>query len=451
MLKISDSQKNIFNVLAEGVLIIDDKGIVVFANEAYRSFLKMKEEEITGRKLRDFRPHAQLPTVVESGKAVLHAQRLEGLEEAYFVNMYPLKENGHVVGGISIITFMSEAEKARNELEKYEAKLRTQLMQQAHNKAAFYTFDKIICSDPNSIMTKELAMKIADTDMTVLLQAESGTGKEMYAQSIHNHSKRREKVFLAVNCANFNANMLESELFGYEEGAFTGAKKGGKIGLMEAAKGGTLFLDEISEMDIGLQAKLLRALQERKIRPVGSLKEREIDVRIICACNANLEEYIEQGKFRKDLYYRLNTSTIKILPLRERRGDISAIVYSIIEDMKKKYRREIYVSEEAMKCLEQHDWPGNVRELKNVLEFSSYMCEGNTIVKASLPSNIIKNDVKSFDENQSLSQRVKLFEKEEIEKELKRCGDTLEGKKEAAGKLKISLATLYNKLNIKEF
>ncbi|MGN1144245.1 MAG: sigma-54 interaction domain-containing protein, partial [Anaerovoracaceae bacterium] len=325
------------------------------------------------------------------------------------------------------------------------ARLRQQVLRQANKNAATYTFDSIAAADPESLKTKQLAMKIAESELTVLLQAESGTGKELYAQAIHNHSRRNQSVFLAVNCANFQANMLESELFGYVEGAFTGAKKGGKIGLMEAAKGGTLFLDEISEMDLGLQAKLLRALQERKIRPVGSVEEREIDVRIVCACNADLEEYIRQGKFRKDLYYRLNTSVIKIPPLRERREDIPPITDSILNEIRHRQRRQIFIAEEAMVCLKQYDWPGNVRELRNVLEFSAYMCEEDTIVLASLPTNLVRESARSTE--QKLAERVKRFERSEIEQTLLKYGNTLEGKKQAASALGISLATLYNKMN----
>jgi len=447
MIQITEKQKGIFNVLAEGILIINREERVVFANQAYLNFLNMREEEIVGKRLRDFRPHALLPGVIASGKPILHAQRLEGLEEAYFVNMYPLKEDGETVGGISVITFMNEAEKARNELEKYEAKMRQQLLRHASKNAAAYTFDSIIAVDRTTAETKNLAMRVADTDMAVLLQAESGTGKEIYAQAIHNASRRNKAVFLAVNCANFNANILESELFGYVEGAFTGAKRGGKIGLMEAAKGGTLFLDEISELDIGLQAKLLRALQERKIRPIGAVEEKEIDVRIICASNANLEEYIHAGKFRKDLYYRLNTSTITIPPLRERRNDIPALVHHIVEEIRKKHRQELFVSDEAMACLEQYDWPGNVRELRNVLEFSAYMCQDKTIVLSSLPDNLIR--ATSENAGISLQERVKRFERDEINRALIKHGDSLRGKKAAASELGISLATLYNKIGQK--
>lgn len=449
MLTVSDKQKQIYDVLAEGILIIDADTRVVFANKAYRDFLGMSMEEMEGRRLRDFRPHAQLPSVISSGIPVLHAQRLEGLEEAYFVNMYPLRSGGRVVGGLSVITFMSEAEKARTELEKYEAKLSQQLLNRAKKNAAVYTFDKIVAQDPKSLSVKNFAVKIADSEMSVLLQAESGTGKELYAQAIHNASRRSGGVFLAVNCANFNENMLESELFGYEEGAFTGAKKGGKIGLLEAAKGGTIFLDEISEMALGLQSKLLRALQERKIRPVGAVAERNIDVRVICACNADLEDYISAGKFRKDLYYRLNACVVRIPALRDRPEDIPAITYAILDEFSKKHRLDISINAEAMQCLKNYDWPGNVRELRNVVEFSAYMCEDNQIVLGSLPGNLVRASAES--PHESLAERVKRFERGEIEKYILKYGDTLEGKKKIAEELNISLATLYNKLNHKMF
>lgn len=178
---------------------------------------------------------------------------------------------------------------------------------------------------------------------------------------------------MAINCSNFNAQLLDSELFGYAEGAFTGARKGGKVGLFEAADGGTLFLDEVSEMDISLQAKLLRALQEHRVRPVGAVKETEVDVRVIAACNADLPEYVRSGKFRKDLYYRLNTFPIRIPPLRERPGDVPVLAQAILDELSHKLRRNFHLSVDAAERLREHDWPGNVRELRNVLEFSAYL------------------------------------------------------------------------------
>ena len=314
------------------------------------------------------------------------------------------------------------------------------------NKAngARYTFDDIVAVSPAVVRVKDLAQRVAATDATVLLESESGTGKELYAQAIHNASPRHEGVFVAINCSNFNANMLESELFGYAEGAFTGAKRGGKVGLFEAAAGGTLFLDEISEMDVGLQAKLLRALQEHCVRPVGSIKEVEVDVRVIAACNANLPDYVAAGKFRKDLYYRLNTFPIHIPPLRERPGDIPALAQAILEDFSHKLRRPFTLTEDAVTCLQAHDWPGNVRELRNVLEFSAYLTPSGIINREALPSDLVQQ---REDVGLTLAQRTRAFEKRVILNMLERNGTSLEGKKRTAAQLGISLASLYNKLN----
>ncbi|NCB64172.1 MAG: PAS domain-containing protein, partial [Clostridia bacterium] len=281
-MRLDDAARAVFNAMTEGVLIIDTEGKIVFGNDAYRRFLLSEScgsHDIEGRLLRELRPGARLPEVLETRRPILHAPRQE-VDDIYFVNMYPVFENGVLTGGISVVTFIRDAYDFRAELEEYE-KHSCQVLRRI-NKAnsAHYTFDSIVASTPEALAIKSLAQKIAATDATVLLESESGTGKELYAQAVHNASPRSDSVFVAINCANFNPSILESELFGYVEGAFTGAKKGGKLGLFEAASGGTLFLDEISEMDLGLQAKLLRALQERRVRPVGGVEEIEVDVRI---------------------------------------------------------------------------------------------------------------------------------------------------------------------------
>ena len=315
------------------------------------------------------------------------------------------------------------------------------------NKAngARYTFDDIVAVSPSVAAVKALAEKIAATDATVLLESESGTGKELYAQAIHNASPRRDGVFVAINCSNFNADLLESELFGYAEGAFTGAKRGGKLGLFEAAAGGTLFLDEISEMDIGLQAKLLRVLQERRVRPVGGLKEIDVDVRVIAACNADLPQYVRDGKFRKDLYYRLSTFPLHIPPLRERPADISPLANSILNELSHKLRRPFTLTVDAAERLRSHDWPGNVRELRNVLEFSAYLTPSGIITADALPGDLGRPKPEPS-AGATLAQRVRAFERQEIQKALEKYGSSLEGKKKAAAALGISLSSLYSKL-----
>ena len=435
-----------FDAMSEGITIIDTDGIIVFGNRAYRNFLNKEAGgdigPIEGYRLRDLRPGARLPDVLEKGKPILHQTRQE-IQDFYFVNMYPIYKGETLIGGISVVTFLEDAYRARQELDAMEAKSRRILRRLNKANGARYTFDDIVAVSPSVAAVKALAEKIAATDATVLLESESGTGKELYAQAIHNASPRRDGVFVAINCSNFNADLLESELFGYAEGAFTGAKRGGKLGLFEAAAGGTLFLDEISEMDIGLQAKLLRVLQERRVRPVGGLKEIDVDVRVIAACNADLPQYVRDGKFRKDLYYRLSTFPLHIPPLRERPADISPLANSILNELSHKLRRPFTLTVDAAERLRSHDWPGNVRELRNVLEFSAYLTPSGVINQEALPSDLVHQQE---DVGLTLAQRTRAFEKRVILNLLEQNGSSLEGKKRTAAQLGISLASLYNKL-----
>jgi len=447
MLQLSEDARSILDALREGITIIDTEGRLVFGNRAYREFLNKEAGgdigPVEGYMLRDLRPGARLPEVLKTGKPILHITRKE-IEDFYFTNLYPVYQDGKLIGGVSVVTFLEDAYQAREELEAIEARNRQVLRSISRANGARYTFDDIVADGTAVRSVRELAQKAAPTDAPVLLSGESGTGKELYAQAIHNASSRRQEVFVAINCANFNSNMLESELFGYAEGAFTGAKKGGKIGLFEAANGGTLFLDEVSEMDMSLQAKLLRAIQEGKIRPVGSVREVPVDVRLVCASNADLNTYIAEKKFRADLYYRLSTFLIRIPPLRERKEDIPALTDMILGDLSRKVKRSVSIDPDALAALILHDWPGNVRELRNVLEFSGYLSEDGVIHKESLPEQFVQaeEDVQTL----TLAQRVKAFEREEIQKLLQKNGSDLQGKRETARQLGISLATLYNKL-----
>ena len=452
-MELNQDARAVLDAMREGINIIDAEGRIIFGNKAYLDFLSKETGigigSIEGQYLRDLRPGARLPEVLATGKPILHAPRMEKQDEIYFVNMYPIFQDGEMVGGLSVVTFLKDAYAFQTELEQYEKRNKQVLHRVNKANSARYTFDSIVAVGENVQAVKALAQKAAETDATVLLASESGTGKELYAQAIHNASARKNEVFVAINCANFNANTLESELFGYVEGAFTGAKKGGKIGLFEAANGGTLFLDEVSEMDYSLQAKLLRAIQEGRIRPVGGVQEIEVDVRLISASNADLNTYIQQGRFRRDLYYRLSTFQIHIPPLRDRRQDIPALTDVVLSELSKKLKRSITITQEARRCLALHDWPGNVRELRNVLEFSAYLSDNVAIVLDSLPEHIVRPAVEQPEI--SLAQRVRVFERAEISKLLLKNGADLAGKKETARQLGISLATLYNKLADPEF
>jgi DNA-binding NtrC family response regulator len=247
------------------------------------------------------------------------------------------------------------------------------------------TLDAEIISDsPEMDKVKKLILKVAKSNSTVLIRGESGTGKELIARAIHTNSLRSSEIFQAVNCAAINENLLESELFGHEKGSFTGAV-GEKKGLFEVADGGTLFLDEIGELDISLQAKILRALQEKQIRRVGGTKEMNTDVRVVAATNRDLLKMTQDGRFREDLYYRLNVLSIEIPPLRERRSDIPVLMEYFLKKHTRNTTREIKINAEAKRLLENYSYPGNVRQLESAIERATLLCENDTITAEDLP------------------------------------------------------------------
>lgn len=266
-----------------------------------------------------------------------------------------------------------------SEIRELERKLRLKLTE--HGNIARYGISDIVTKSREMSRTVELAKKIAKSDSTVLITGESGTGKELIAQTIHNLSNRKNMPFVAVNFASLPSELLESELFGYEEGAFTGARKGGKTGLFEEAHGGTIFLDEIGDAPLGIQARLLRVLQERQIRRVGGIKVIPVDVRVLAATNKEPAKLVEEGRFRDDLYYRLNVLPIRIPPLRERTEDIVPLAMYFM----KKYGRRLEIDREAVKFLERYTWPGNVRELENTIEYLCTVKEDETVRVDDLP------------------------------------------------------------------
>lgn len=450
-MQINEWVKIIFDSLYDGVLITDENSIVKYVNSAYTRITGVQYKDIIDMKLDDIRPGSQLPVAVKTGQKLLGVRRMVGDTE-YIVNMVPIIENDRIVGGISLLNEINDIYKLTEELEKSNRIIRNLKDQVKQIKGTKYSFEDIICSDKQSLDTIHLAKRIAVKDMNVLITGESGTGKELFAQSIHQESKRKLQPFVAINCATLEDNLLESELFGYTDGSFTGAKKGGKMGLFEKANGGTLFLDEISEMDYRLQAKILRTLQEGVIRPVGALTEQPIDVRVIAATNKNLELMIEDNEFRKDLFYRLSIFSINLLPLRERPEDIPCLVKNFMNEISLKYKTAMEISDDALALLCNYAWPGNVRELKNVIEYGAMMCDNNLITIENLPKRIeeegLRNDLVQI---KSLASVARETELNEIRKALIKYGDTVDGKKKVAKSLGISLASLYNKLkNIPE-
>lgn len=306
--------------------------------------------------------------------------------------------------------------------------------------------DKIIGSSKKTVELKEEIKKVANSFSTVLITGESGSGKEVVATAIWQNSDRRNSRFVAINCAAIPEPLLESELFGYVKGAFTGADPNGKIGKFELANNGVIFLDEIGDMPIYLQSKLLRVIQDKKVIRIGSNQVIPLDVRIIAATNKDLRQMINENKFREDLYYRLNVIPIEIPPLRERKEDIKDLIYHFIHYYRKMFGKNFdKIEDDTMKKLLDYPWYGNVRELENTVEFMVNMMENGIINDNALPINIKKNEHKKGVKNNKI-RTLKEIEQEEIQRAVDYYGNTTEGKIEAANALGIGIATLYRKL-----
>lgn len=310
-----------------------------------------------------------------------------------------------------------------------------------------YTFSDLTGQDPSFLSVIDHAKKAAYSDSTILITGESGTGKELMARAIHEESKRNANLFVTVNCAAIPEQLLESELFGYEEGAFTGSRKGGKLGLFELASGGTIFLDEIGDMPIYLQAKLLRVLQDKKIKRVGGLEVVDLNIRIISATNKDLSSLIDAGLFREDLYYRLNVIPLNLPPLRGRKSDITLLAEMFVNKYNQLSQKSIEgLSPEASRILCDYAWPGNVRELENVIEYAVNIEKEAHISVDTLKARLNVHALE-VDQNLSLREMMDSYEKNLLKKMLQEYGNSFEAKKRLARDLKISKSTLYRKLD----
>lgn len=443
--------EGILHSTQDAISVCDEKGIHVLINPAYTRLTGLSEEAIIGK-----------PVTVDiaEGQSV-HLQALKNRKpvnntrlkvgkhnKEIIANAAPIIVDGELRGSVGILQDLTEMKKLSRELM-----LARQIIRKLEAK---YTFDDIIAQDVQMIECIEKAKQAAETPASILLRGESGTGKELFAHSIHNLSDRRYKQFVRVNCAAISESLLESELFGYEEGAFTGARKGGKTGLFQEAHNGTIFLDEIAEIPNTTQVKLLRVLQEGEIMPVGSARTSHVDVRIISATNVNLEKAVEKGEFREDLYYRLNVIPIQIPPLRYRKKDIHPLVISLINKYNQEYgRNALDVSSEVLVHLQNYHWPGNVRELQNYIgramvnmKLQETMLEEKHLPKffdseASAHSYETKKLQRENCKSVTLEEGMKEAEKKLIEDTLKKC----EGHRtKTAEALSISLRSLYYKM-----
>lgn len=402
----------------------------------------LEKTEVLYKPVDQILPQLKLGNVFSSEMAeVSDFHEMNGIR--YIVHRIPIKKDGKVIGAIGKVMFrqLNEVSELFKRLQKAENKASFYHQQLQKSESARFTWDHIFSKDPYMEKLKKSAAKAAKGRSTVLVRGESGTGKELFAHAIHNSSARSDGKFVVVNCAAIPEDLLESEFFGYEEGAFTGAKQRGKIGKFDLANGGTLFLDEIGDMSLSLQAKLLRVLQEREFYRVGGNVRVKVDVRIIAATNRNLEEMVKQGEFREDLYYRLNVISLNIPPLRERVQDVEYLITGLMKELNSMLGTSITgISSQAKAALLRYGWPGNVRELRNVLERAMTFAEHGKIQAEDLPDYLIAQLSSPPTEQISLAEDAELGA---IKKALSQANGN---KAKAARLLGISRSGLYEKL-----
>ncbi|MGJ3203876.1 sigma 54-interacting transcriptional regulator [Geobacillus thermoleovorans] len=430
----------------EAISVVDENGNGILINPAYTRLTGLTEEDVIGKPAtadiaEGESMHMQ---VLKTRRPVRGARMKVGPKNRdVIVNVAPIIVDGVLKGSVGVIHDVSEIQRLTAELNRARQIIRT--------LEAKYSFADIVGESEEMKVAIEQAKLAAKTPATILLRGESGTGKELFAHAIHNASDRKYNKFIRVNCAAIPETLLESELFGYEEGAFSGARRGGKRGLFEEANNGSIFLDEIGELSASTQAKLLRVLQEREIVRVGGTKPIPINVRVIAATNVNLEKAIAEGAFREDLYYRLNRMPIYIPPLRARKEDIPALCRHLIQKLNQDYGRNVEgVTDEAMAKLLAYDWPGNVRELENVLgramifmKFHEVMIDATHLPPLASPSSVPAHRVETEEEIRPLEEMVSRYEASLIEQALRRH----RGNKTAAARaLGISVRNLYYKL-----
>lgn len=428
-------------------VVVDKNNIIRMMSKGYREFLGV--DDPVGKDVRDVIENTRLHTIVKTGIAEIgEIQEIRGHK---IVSMrVPIIKEGKVVGAIGKVMFKDlndfftlgdKLKKIKAEIEEYKGRLNNE-------RSAKYSFDNIIGNSKSLEAVKNMGIKAAGTDSNVMINGESGTGKELFSHAIHNSSKRYLGPFVEINCAAIPSELLESELFGYEEGAFTGAKKGGKKGKFELANGGTIFLDEIGDMPLQMQGKLLRVLQEREVERVGGNKVKKVDVRIIAATNRDLEDMVKNGEFREDLYYRLNVMTIKLPSLRERGGDVILLADHFRTKLSRDMGKYVEgISKEACEQLSNYHWPGNIRELENIIERAINLLDSDLVIRPHhLPARIVKsNYIPKESSAMSLKEILEDVEKKVIRDALREQGGN---KNKVARILGMSRTSLYKKIDV---
>ena len=430
-----DEMSTVLETAHEGLFALNQKGYVKHCNNIAAELFDTTKKDLIGKHISELMPGSPAIKVLETGKGYTENEEIfiDGSKQHHFIVTVKSVKRGDEITGV-VISFrdIEEAQK---------------LVYNFSNRTLKNTVDDIIGTSKSIMMAKRQTLVIARGNSTVLITGESGTGKEMFAKAIHYASARADKPFVTVNCGAIPENLLESELFGYEKGAFTGASEKGKAGKFEQADGGTIFLDEIGDMPLHLQVKILHVLQNMRFERVGGNKEVLVDVRVIAATNKDLEQLIKEGHFREDLYYRLSVIPLNIPPLRERKEDIKLLMYHFMKKYNVYMNRKIEsFSKEVEELYMNHEWPGNVRELENAIEYGTNMAFGNEIGMDEVPVRILRKGEETMrfrNMDMSLAEQVKIFEKEIITAKLRQNNGV---KDLAAKELGLSRATLYRKL-----
>ncbi|GLY12485.1 ATPase AAA [Bacillus badius] len=430
--------KNKLNTILEsiqdGILAIDHCGTVTHCNSTVELLLDTPKDQMVGKPLKWVLPESPMLSVLESGRGYTEKEEIYQTAKQHFhfvVTATPIFNQNHIYGVVASIRKMSDVRKLAYSLTAGELDL---------------SFAEVKGKSNVIKSLKQQAMKVSNSHSNILLTGESGTGKGVFAMAIHNASNRASGPFISVNCGSIPETLLESELFGYAKGAFTGANKEGKIGKFEMADGGTIFLDEIGDLPLHLQVKLLHVLQHKKVERVGGGQPLPVDIKVIAATNQNLEKMVKEGEFRADLYFRLNVIPLYLPPLRERKVDIPILMNHFLSKHTASLRKNIYgFDPHVIELFQNYNWPGNVRELENAVEYAVNMEQSNRITVQSVPGRILEQkNIPS--EPSSLKAMLSLHEKEILQDMLRKYGHSVKAKKQIAARLNISLATLYRKL-----
>jgi len=420
----------IINSVQQGIIATDRDGTIIRFNDSAEGMLGVDKGLVIGQPVKSLLPYSFILSEISSGRSFVRREvtsKVANRRHQIICTAKPIDIDSDFSGMVFSFVMLSDA---KGFAEQF---LGTKGL----------SFDNILGTSPAITRTKEMARKIAGSDSTVLITGESGTGKELFAKAIHRASRRSKGPFVAVNCGAVPENLLESELFGYEEGAFTGARRTGKPGKFELANSGTIFLDEIGNMPTYLQAKLLRVLEERSVEHLGGTGSKPVDIRIIAATNANVPKMIKEEKFREDLYFRLNVIPLHLEPLRNSRQDIPILVDHYIKTYSTILGKNVKgIQKEALEALAQYRWPGNTRELINVIEYAVNMEDESLIGIENLPAYLNQNETEDGVAVKSLEET----EKSLITATLERCGYTSKGKEMAAIVLGWSRATLYRRI-----